>query len=141
MIVRAAVDLSWLEQRAGCCFNRQARAIEAVDNKGAIAGMVALDWCTPASAQMTVAIDRPIAVRSLLKAAFDWVFNQAGKEIARGIVRASNTRAIVFDEGLGFKEVGRLRDGWAIGEDLVVLEMRRADCRWLGRGPRLRRWS
>lgn len=130
--VRSATEhLDWIEARAGCVLTRHARAIAAVDSAGTILGMVAFDAWTESSAQMHVAVDRPIAVRALLGAAFHYLFEQAGRAIAIGFVRVGNERALKFDKKVGFREVARIADGWDIGEDLVVLELRKADCRWL----------
>lgn len=142
MIVRAAkpVEFGWIEQRTSCAVGPGFRAILAEDN-GRTLGMVGLDgwWGEPGqggSVQMHVAIERPIAVRKLAPAAFDYVFNQAGKMVAIGVVPAHNRRALEFDLHLGFREVHRVRDGWAPGDDMVLLEMRKDECRFIQRGRR-----
>ncbi len=141
MNVRASVPghFAWLVERTSCAITPGFRAIEAVDDEGRILGMVGFDgwWGEPGqggSVQMHVAIEKPIAVRRLAPAAFDYVFRQAGKDVAIGVVPAHNRRALEFDLHLGFREVHRVRDGWARGDDVVLLEMRRDDCRFLRGG-------
>jgi hypothetical protein len=47
-----------------------------------------------------------------------------------GLVNADNHAALTFDRHFGFVENTRIPDG--AGEcDLVVLTLRREDCRWL----------
>ena len=136
MIIEATEDFEWIRSRTGCAVGKGFRAIAAKDGDRTL-GMVGFDgwWGDPGkggSVQMHVAIDVPISVRKLARAAFDYVFNQAGKSVAIGVVPSHNARALKFDLWLGFREVHRVVDGWAPGDDMVFLEMRRADCRWLG---------
>ena len=70
--------------------------------------------------------------RAFLKAAFHWPFERWGLNAVIGLVTEGNTQALKFDLHLGFKEVYRIRAGGSGGEDLIVLEMRREDCRFIG---------
>ena len=119
----------WIAERAGIVCGPQFKAIEALNENGQIVGMVGFDGWTPNSVCMHVAIDDPLAVRCLLKPAFGIVFT--ARNIAIGQVISTNQAALDFDKHLGFKEVARIRDGWKPGVDVVLLEMRRADCRWI----------
>lgn len=125
--------IAWIEQHAPCTLGRHAQVLEARDVAGVIVGAVALDCFTANSAQMHVAIDRPMAIRKLRPAIFAYLFgdppNGAGCSIALGTVRASNTKALIFDRKLGFKPLARIRDGWAKGEDILLLELRKEDYR------------
>ena len=123
----------WLCSRIEYSPTVQFRALEVVDATGRIRGMVGLDGWTPASVQMCIALETPIAARALLRPSFDWVFNQEGKDVAFALVSSANQEALDFDRSLGFRTVGRLLGAHSKGIDLVILEMRRADCRWLPR--------
>ena len=61
---------------------------------------------------------------------FDYPFNQLGVKKLIGQVPSSNLKALEFDKKLGFKEEARISDVFPDG-DLIVLSMRREDCRWL----------
>lgn len=93
--------------------------------------MVAFDAWTPKSCQAHFALASPVAWRHLRKAAFWYAFEHAAKQVVLGIVPAHNRRSLVMARHLGFRETHRVPGGWDNGIDLVVLEMRRADCRWL----------
>jgi RimJ/RimL family protein N-acetyltransferase len=67
--------------------------------------------------------------RQLLTEAFRYAFGAVGVLVA--IIRASNERSLRLARHLGFKDTYRVADGWQAGEDMLVLEMRRAQCRWL----------
>jgi hypothetical protein len=69
--------------------------------------------------------------KQLLKASFDYPFNQLGIEKAFGIVNSTNVKAMEYDQKLGFKEAVRFAGMHDDGGDLVVFEMDKADCRWI----------
>src|SRR5262249_21180701 len=123
--------LPWLTSRSGCALTNILRGIEAIDENGRIHGAVGFDSWMGNAAQMHVAIENPRAIFALRRAAFDYIFNQCGKDIAIGMVPAHNEHALAFDKRLGFKEAYRLKNGAAPGDDMIFLLMRREDCRWL----------
>jgi hypothetical protein len=131
------VDFDWIASRTGCAVSQGFKAIEAVDVRaGRILGMVGYDMWTENSAQMHVAVEKPSVIRALLVPAFSYLFDQCGKGVAVGVVPSHSTHALRFDLHVGFREVYRIRDGWAVGDDLVILEMRKEECRWLRRPAR-----
>lgn len=122
------IDVEWFARRTGYAPAADARAIAAVNARG-VHGMVVFDHWTPASAQLHVALDSPIAGRALLTAAFDYLFNQCGRLVAIGITPTENANALRLNRHLGFRATHLVRDGWAKGVDLVVFELRRE--RWI----------
>lgn len=71
-----------------------------------------------------------------LWAAFDYPFNRVKCVEIFGLVAESNKKAYDLDLHLGFKEVYRVTGGWEDGGDLIVMSMRREECRWLKLGRR-----
>ena len=69
--------------------------------------------------------------RELIRATFDYPFRQLNMEYLFAKIRATNARALRLDRRVGFKDFARLHDGWTLGEDMIVLTMSRADCRWI----------
>jgi len=69
--------------------------------------------------------------KGLLFGAFDFPFNYLGIEKAIGILNSLNTKAVEYDKKLGFTEVVRLEGMHDDGGDLIVMEMNKADCRWI----------
>ena len=130
--VRAAPPehYSWIAERANLKVGPDLRAIEAVDGDR-ILGMVAYDNWMPNACSMHLAIEVPIASRRLIKPAFGIAFIEFKRQVVIGYVLSNNAKALALDLHLGFKEVGRLRDAWGPGVDMVIMEMRREDCRWL----------
>lgn len=69
--------------------------------------------------------------KGLLFGAFDFVFNHCKLEKVFGLVNSKNTKAMEYDQKLGFKEALRFENMHDDGGDLVVLYMDKADCRWI----------
>ena len=69
--------------------------------------------------------------REFLRTVFRYPFHQLGCRRVTGLVRTDNLTAQRFDERLGFKKEGVLRDADNDGCDLIVYGMLRDECRWL----------
>lgn len=131
MVREMAPDrLPWLCERAGCQLSPGLRGIEAVDGKGAIRGAVGFDGWLGNAAQMHIALESPAALRALLRPAFSYLYGFAGKDIALGVVPSHNHRALRLDTHVGFRVAYRLKDGFAPGDDMILLELRKEDCRY-----------
>ena len=132
MIVRGDVpgELSWLEQAAHVVLTRDARAVVAEDD-GRIVGMVAFDGWTQNAAQAHMAVAHPQVWVRLLRPAFQYAFQQAGRGLLIGVIPAGNVRSVRFTEGIGFHLHTVIADGWAEGEPLMIYRMRREECRFL----------
>jgi len=118
-------------ERTGCTPTDGFRAIEAVDEATRrIRGMVGYDMWTENSCQAHMAVDAPIVWRALLQPAFEYPFEQCGKGIILAVIPDSNHRSLAMTRHLGFRQLHRVIDGWAVGEDLLVFEMRREWCRY-----------
>lgn len=124
-------DWKWLQERADIVPGPSFKAIEAVDDEGRIHGMVGFDGWTQNSVVLTIALDNAACFRSLIHPIFDYAFRQADRGIALAMVRGSNMRSQRLCDHVGMVEVYRVRDGISIGEDIVIFEMRRENCRWL----------
>lgn len=131
MIVRQAPaeHYAWIAERAQLVIGDQFRALEALDGDR-ILGMVGYDAWTLNACNMHVALDSPIAVRGLLPQAFELPFKSIG--VVTCNVVSTNERSLRLVRHLGFKELTRVRDGWAVGIDMLLFEMRREDCKWIG---------
>lgn len=133
MIIRAApwAHFMWLVERAGCTASTEFKAIEAVDENGRIHGMVGFDGWTENSVVMNIALDNPASFRHLLRPTFEYAFLQAKRGVALCMVRATNTRSARLCQKVGFREAYRVKDGICVGEDMILFEMRREECRWI----------
>ena len=69
--------------------------------------------------------------KPLLSAAFDYPFNQCGVDIVFGVVNSLNDNVLKYDIKLGFTEKMRWEGMHDDGGDLVLLEMRKENCKWI----------
>lgn len=74
--------------------------------------------------------------RDLLYVMFDYPFNQLECNQALAHVKASNTACLRFAKSVGWEKVITL-DAVYPDDDVVLLRMRRKDCRFLGVNPRV----
>ena len=132
MIVRAATpeELPWLVNRVGIVPPLDLRGIVALDSSGRIRGMVGCCSWTHNSCEVHVSADTPIAWKHLAPAASEYLFRQLGLGVVVGRVRSSNKAARRANEHLGFRLAHTIKDGYAVGEDMLLYEMRREDCRY-----------
>lgn len=99
-----------------------------------VAGVVyALYTGRGGSVLMHVASDgtRQWMSRSYLAACFRYPFVQLGCRRVTGLVRADNPEAQRFDEHLGFRREGLLRQGATDGIDMILYGMLASECRFL----------
>ncbi len=82
---------------------------------------------------MHTVITRPdLLTARMMREFFGYPFNVCGVECALALVESSNGPSLKFCKKVGFKEVHRIPNG-GLDDDLVMLQMLRADCRWLSK--------
>ena len=69
--------------------------------------------------------------KRFLQEIFRYPFEICNKGLVIGTPQGDNTPLLEFCRLTGFKETYRIKDGWKLGTDLVIQELRRKDCRWL----------
>lgn len=120
-------ELAWLEQKLHLTLTRNAKGFAAWD-RGTVVGVVAYDLWTANSCHAHMCVLKPIAWRRLVPLVFTAPFETRGVLI--GVIAQSNIRSRTLAVHFGFKETHRIRDGALAGDDLVVYEMRKEDCRY-----------
>ena len=133
MIIQAAPvqDIPWLANRAGIAPTLGMNAVQVVDAGGKIHGMVGFDSWTDNSVVVSIALANAGCLRSLIQPCFEYVFLTGGRGVMFATIRATNSRSVRIAQRLGFSEVYRLKDAVAVGEDMILFEMRRENCRWI----------
>jgi len=69
--------------------------------------------------------------RAMLDAVFHHGFIEAGRDMLIGLVNSNNHKALRLDTHLGFREVFRLPGMHDDGGDLIVLAMKKDECRYI----------
>ena len=99
------------------------------ENDEIVVGMV-LDGLTATNGFMHVAIsDRAKLHRGMVRACFDYAFNELDLERVTGHVDADNEAALRFDQHLGFEHEFTIPRG--NGGDVIQLVLWRDRCRWI----------
>lgn len=107
------------------------QAIGRLGAGGDLIGVVAFNGFCGNVCSVHIAGDGNWVSREFIKAVFDYVFRQLNLVAIVSPIAANNDRALRFDKHFGMREVHRIKNGWADGVDLIILEMRKEDCRYL----------
>jgi RimJ/RimL family protein N-acetyltransferase len=125
--------ISWAEDKIGCKFRPDAKAIAHYrDNK--LAGVVVYDCFGECDCNIHVASDgnRRWVTKSYLAEVFAYPFLQCGFRRITGLVPYKNKPAIRFNTHLGFTVEGVCREALP-DDDIVVMGMLKRDCRFIPR--------
>jgi hypothetical protein len=132
-------DGSRIAKTAGNAFNPLVdQVIARCDDNGILmGGSVFTQWTGyGGSVAIHVAGFHPRWInRTILFVTFDYPFNQLGVKKLFGQVPSYNKKALDFDLHLGFKAEIIIPDVYPEG-DLVLLSMKREECRFLDHPPR-----
>ena len=127
-------DHELYEQHTGYRTSGDFRGIGCTDKEtGETLAVVGYDYWTPNAVQMHIWIKdmKALVGRVLLKEAFAYPFEQAGRTVVIATTPADNTDCLAFTKWIGFTELYRIKDGWSIGVDMVIQELRKDNCPWL----------
>jgi len=119
-------DWGWICENLPLSLSEDLRGIIAVDvdKQERIAAVILYGW-TENSVMAHVIIKNPMVLRhGLIKEFKRYVFDVCKRSIVIGTVPSDNHKALRFDTHLGFKEIHRIKDGYEIGNDIVIMEMR-----------------
>jgi RimJ/RimL family protein N-acetyltransferase len=120
----------WITGVLGMQFSPYATFIgQEID--GEVKAVVAFDNILDKSCEMhTAAIVPNWISKDLLWACFDYPFNILKVKVILASVASTNKEALRLDRHLGFVDKAYIEDAHIDG-DLVILAMRRENCRWL----------
>ena len=105
-------------------------AIGQEDKEGNLVVGMVLEGMTSTNAFMHVAIAAKSKLHlGMVRACFDYAFNQLGLERVTGIVRADNAEALRFDLHLGFEHEFTIPKG--DGVDVHQLVLWKDRCKWI----------
>lgn len=120
----------WIKHRASPVLCKDTTGLVA--KKGdRIVGAVVFDSFSYNSCLAHIAIEDAWVTRRLVRMACEFVFLHADRGVMTGLTPADNEDALRLNKGIGFQEICRIRDGYKVGVDYVLQEMRRETCRWI----------
>lgn len=135
MIIRPAShgNISWLGEQMSYCPGARAKGIIAGANGGFIEAAVLYDHWTLNAVQVHVyaPVLKTLFSKPFLHAMFSYPFVQCNRGLLVAVTPADQKGSLAVSGWLGFKEKYRIRDGWKLGVDMVLRELRREDCRFI----------
>ena len=124
-------EWDWIAKRAQCnnCEDTKGLVIYKDDQ---IVGAVALDSWSYNSVTIHITIEDSYAMKhGFPEEVFGYIFNTCDKGVVIGITPANNGRALRFNKRVGLVEIYRIKDGYKVGIDYVVQELRKENCKYL----------
>ena len=129
--------LQYVEAVLTVPITKETRGIIALDSDGQPCAVILLDGWTHNAATCHIAVQKPMALRGLLTETAEYVFNTCQKQMLIGITESSHKKALRLNEHMGFTELYRIKDCYAPGVDQIILQMKKADCKYLTAEQRL----
>jgi RimJ/RimL family protein N-acetyltransferase len=125
-------DKEFFYEAVGYMGGEDFRGIKFVE-EGRVLAMVGYDYWTlnAVHAHIYIGDARALVGRIFLREIFRYPFEQAGRGLVIAYTPAYNTQSLKLQRFLGFREIARIPDGWAIGSDMVISELRKESCVWL----------
>lgn len=122
-------------------FNRRVdHVISRLDATGKLLGGVTYDnFCGTSICMHVCSFDPRWLSKDMLWVIFHYPFVHLGCKKVLGFVESTNKQAIAFEKKIGFIEEARIADACP-GGDVLVMSMRREDCRWLNIRPTGVQW-
>ena len=126
-------EIDWIRTKLNIAKIEDTKGISALSDSGELYGVCAMESWTEGSCQVHIVINNPICLKGykLFREVFNYIFNVGNRHTALGFVSADNDKALNFDKKIGFKELARIKDGFKLGTDTVILELRRENCKWI----------
>lgn len=90
-----------------------------------------MDHWTPNSVHVHMRVVPGHMSPNFCREVFKYIFVTCGQGLAIGATPAHNTQALRFARAMGFEPKYRIKDGWAIGDDIVISELRKENCKFL----------
>ena len=126
-----ARDWEWIKLRASPILCDDTTGIVA-EREGGLVAAVVFDSFSQNSCLAHVVIEDPMILRHhFLNYAFQLAFTLKDVGVVLGLTPADNKEALRFNSKIGMKEVYRIKDGYKLGIDFVLQQMRREECKWL----------
>ena len=116
-------DIKWFTELTSYYTTANFVGIVALLDDGARGGMMGMDFWTPKSVQLHIALNTMEALPPLWKETVAFIKSH-GREIVYAVTPADHLTSLGLQSAAGFKQTYRLVDGWDTGVDMVVSERR-----------------
>lgn len=122
----------WIHERAKPEWTNRTKGVVAIGPDGAILAVAVFDTWTFSSGQVHVAIENRLAIRhGFIEECLHYFFNTCDRKVLICTIPTINEKSLRFTKNLGFRDIFVIKDGYDVGVDYVIREMRKDDCRWI----------
>jgi len=125
-------DWSWITERVTLLQTADTKGVVACDqDTGRVLAAVVFDSWTHTAVRVHPVIENKMVLRhGFLEACADYVFTLCGRKVVLGLLPANRQAAMRFGRRLGFTTHCVVPDGVMDGVGLVVMSLRRENCRF-----------
>lgn len=124
-----AAELQWFCTGLHYAPQMDLKGLTGIDASGNVVALIGFDGWTKGSVCLHSWISQGALTRAFMREVVRYPFS-TGRRVLIGKTPANNAKALKFNKHYGFKEVYRIRDGFADGVDMVIQELRHDECRW-----------
>jgi hypothetical protein len=126
-------DWKWVNKQVPVLHSEDTIGIMAVDTfKRSPVGACIMDNWTNNSVQCHFMLTTPLVLKhGFLEECFGFIFKNQNVNFVYGLVPSDNEKALKFNKHMGFTEKTRLEGAYDVGVDYVLMQLKRADCRFI----------
>lgn len=121
---------AWVERMLFQKFGEEAKFIGQEKDGNLVAVVAFTNFIENACAMHIASVGENWMSRDLLWACFDYPFIKLEKKVILATLEASNEEAVRLNRHLGFQIEAVIKDAHENG-DLMIMSMRKEDCKWL----------
>jgi RimJ/RimL family protein N-acetyltransferase len=121
---------AWIERILFQKFGEEAKFIGQEIDGNLVAVIAFTNFIPNACAMHIASVGENWMSKDLLWACFDYPFKKLEKKVILATMEASNEEAIKLNRHLGFQDKALIEDAHEYG-DLLLMAMRKEDCKWL----------
>jgi len=125
-------DWPEIQSAIKCILMADTKGVVAKDEHGTILAAGVADTFSFTTCQVHQYIRNPLVLRhGFLEEIFNYVFVTCDRIAILGLVPGDNAKALKLNKHLGYHELARVKDGFNVGIDYIIMEMRREECRFI----------
>jgi hypothetical protein len=130
-------EAEWIQAAAGCALTDDMNGIVAYRDDRIVAGILLESW-SKNSVTIHIRVDDPMVFKhGFAEECFRYIFVDSGRGVLIGVTPSNNRRALKFNAHMGLTEIYRIPDGYDVGIDYVVQQLRKENCRYIEHGQEI----
>lgn len=130
-------EFKWVQEAAECALCDDMNGIVMYRDGDIVAGILLESW-SHNSVTIHIRVDDPLAFKhGFAEECFHYIFIETNRGVLIGITPANNEASLRFNKHIGLREIYRISDGYDVGIDYVVQELRKENCRYIEHGQEI----